>query len=140
MTTGQQKVTIEATIAADTKKVWDFWTKPEHITNWNFASDEWQCPKAENDLRVGGKYFARMEARDGSFGFDFEAIYDEVIDQKKITYTMDDGRQATTDLEPLNGSTKVTTTFDVESENDPEMQRSGWQAILDNFKKYVESN
>jgi uncharacterized protein YndB with AHSA1/START domain len=140
MTTGQQKVTIEATIAADTKKVWDFWTKPEHITNWNFASDEWQCPKAENDLRVGGKYFARMEARDGSFGFDFEAIYDEVIDQKKVTYTMDDGRQATTDLEPLNGSTKVTTTFDVESENDPEMQRSGWQAILDNFKKYVESN
>jgi len=92
------KVTIEATIAADLKKVWELWTKPEHITKWNFAIDSWQCPKAENDLRVGGKYFARMEAKDGSFGFDFEATYDEVVDQKKIKYTMADGRSATTDF------------------------------------------
>ena len=136
----QTKVTIEATIAAPTNKVWDYWTNPEHITKWNFASDDWQCPKAENELREGGKYSARMEAKDGSFGFDFEAVYDEVVDQKKITYTMTDGRQATTDFEDLGGATKVTTTFDAEGENDVEMQRAGWQAILNNFKKYVEAN
>jgi uncharacterized protein YndB with AHSA1/START domain len=134
------KITVETIIAADSKKVWDFWTSPEHITKWNFASDDWHCPKAENDLRVGGKLRSRMEAKDGSFGFDFEAIYDEIIDQKKITYTMPDGRQATTDFEHLDGKTKVTTTFDAETENSVEMQRAGWQAILDNFKKYVESN
>jgi uncharacterized protein YndB with AHSA1/START domain len=136
----QTKVTVEATIAADTNKVWDYWTKPEHITKWNFATDDWQCPRAEADLRVGGKYCARMEAKDGSFGFDFEAIYDEVVDQKRITYTMTDGRQATTDFENLDGATKVTTTFDAEGEHDVEMQRAGWQAILNNFKKYAETN
>jgi uncharacterized protein YndB with AHSA1/START domain len=134
------KITVETIISADSKKVWDFWTNPEHITKWNFASDDWHCPKAENDLKVGGKLRSRMEAKDGSFGFDFEAIYDEIIDQKKITYTMTDGRQATTDFEHLGGKTKVTTTFDAENENPIEMQREGWQAILDNFKKYVESN
>lgn len=134
------KITIEATISASTKKVWEFWTKPEHITKWNFASDDWHCPKAENDLRVGGKYSSRMEAKDGSFGFDFEAIYDEVIDQKKITYTMTDGRQATTDFKNLDGKTKVITTFDAEKENPVDMQREGWQSILNNFKKYTESN
>lgn len=136
----QTKITVEATISADRKKVWDFWTKPEHITKWNFATDDWQCPRAENDLRVGGKYFARMEAKDRSFGFDFEAVYNEVIDQKKLTYTMSDGRQATTDFESLDETTKVTTTFDAESVNDVEMQRAGWQAILDNFKKYAETH
>lgn len=134
------KITVEATIAAATNKVWDYWTAPAHITKWNFASDDWQCPSAENDLRVGGKYCARMEAKDGSFGFDFEAIYDDVVDQKKITYTMTDGRQATTDFENLGGSTKVTTTFDAEGEHDVDMQRAGWQAILNNFKKYTETH
>ena len=134
------KVTIETTVSANTKKVWDYWNKPEHITKWNFAADDWHCPKAENDLRVGGRLKSRMEAKDGSFGFDFEAIYDEVIDQNKITYTMLDGRQATTDFENLNGKTKITTIFDAENENPVEMQRSGWQSILDNFKKYVEGN
>lgn len=134
------KVTVEATISADTNKVWEYFTKPEHITKWNFANDDWHCPRAENDLHVGGKYSARMEAKDGSFGFDFDAVYDEVIDQKKLTYTMGDGRQATTTFEDLGGTTKVTTTFDAEGENDVEMQRAGWQAILDNFKKYAESN
>lgn len=133
------KITIEATVSADSKKVWNCWTSPEHITRWNFATEDWQCPRAENDLRVGGKYSARMEAKDGSFGFDFEAIYDEVIVQKKLTYTMSDGRVATTDFEDLGGKTKVTTTFDAETENDAEMQRAGWQAILNNFKKYTES-
>lgn len=134
------KITVKAAISADTQKVWNYWTNPEHITNWNFASDDWHCPGAENDLKVGGKYSARMEAKDGSFGFDFEAIYNEIIDQKRITYTLTDGRQATTDFEDLDGNTKVTTTFDAESENSVDMQRDGWQAILNNFKKYTEAN
>lgn len=134
------KVTIEAIIPADNKKVWEFWTKPQHITKWNFASDDWQCPKAENDLKVGGKYSARMEAKDGSFGFDFEAIYDEIIDQKKIAYTMPDGRKAVTNFENMGEQTKVTTVFDAENQNPVEMQKSGWQAILNNFKKYTESH
>ncbi|QMU30909.1 SRPBCC family protein [Adhaeribacter radiodurans] len=136
----QTKIKVEATIAGEISKVWEYYTKPEHITNWNFATDDWQCPRAENDLTPGGKYSARMEAKDGSFGFDFEAVYDEVVDQKKLTYTMGDGRQATTDFKNLEGTTKVTTTFDAENTNEVEMQRSGWQAILNNFKKYVEAN
>lgn len=134
------KITIEAEIAADPKKVWEYWTKPEHITGWNFASDDWQCPSAENDLKVGGKYKARMEAKDGSFGFDFECIYDEVIDQKRIAYTIGDGRKVITDFAQNGGSTKVTTTFDAENQNPVEMQKNGWQAILNNFKKYTESH
>jgi len=125
-------------IAATPQKVWEAWTKPEHITKWNFASDDWHCPKASNDLKVGGKYTARMEAKDGSFGFEFEAIYDEVINQKKMTYTMEDGRKVTTDFENVGSKTKVTTLFDAEKENPEEMQRNGWQAILNNFKKYIE--
>jgi len=132
------KVTIEVVIAANVARVWEAWTEPEHITKWNFAADDWQCPKATNDLRVGGTYSARMEAKDGSFGFDFEAIYDEVIDQKRLKYTMADGRSATTEFESLGDKTKVTTVFDAESMNPIEMQKDGWQAILNNFKKYVE--
>ncbi len=134
------KITVETTVSANTKKVWDYWNKPEHITKWNFAADDWHCPKVENDLRVGGKLKSRMEAKDRSFGFDFEATYDEVVDQKKIAYTMADDRKATTDFENLDGKTKVTTTFDAENENPVEMQKGGWQAILNNFKKYIESN
>ncbi len=133
------KITIAATIAADKKKVWNFYNLPEHITNWNFASDDWQCPRAENDLTVGGKLKTRMEAKDGSFGFDFEATYDEIIDQKKISYSLTDGRQVTTTFEAADGKTVVTTIFDAETENPVEMQKGGWQAILDNFKKYVET-
>jgi uncharacterized protein YndB with AHSA1/START domain len=134
------KITVQAEVKADPKKVWDYWTQPEHITKWNFASDDWHCPAAENDLRVGGKMKSRMEAKDGSFGFDFEAIYDEVVDQQKITYTMLDGRQATTSFEKHGSNTKLVIVFDAESENPVEMQRGGWQAILDNFVKYTEAN
>ena len=134
------KINIETLISADVKKVWDCWTKSEHITKWNFASDDWHCPSAENDLKVGGKFKSRMEAKDGSFGFDFEGVYDEVVDHKKIAYTMPDSRQVITYLENLGDKTKVTTTFDAENENPVELQRTGWQSILDNFKKYVESN
>lgn len=131
---------IEATVLAGPAKVWDYWTNPKHITKWNFASNDWHCPKAKNDLRVGGKYYARMEAKDGSVGFDFEAVYDEVVDQKRIAYTMSDGRQAITDFDHHGDKTKVTTTFDAESENPVDMQKEGWQAILNNFKTYVETN
>jgi uncharacterized protein YndB with AHSA1/START domain len=132
-------ITIDSTITATPEKAWNYWTEPDHITKWNFASDDWFCPSAENDLVVGGKYKARMEAKDGSFGFDFEAVYDEIIEYEKIVYTIADGRKVTTTFEKLNGITKVTTTFEAESENPIEMQRDGWQAILNNFKKYVES-
>jgi len=134
------KITVEATVNANKQKVWDYWTKPEHITKWNFASDDWHCPSAENDLRPGGKMKSRMEAKDGSFGFDFEAVYDEVIEQKKISYTMADGRKCTTTYEGLGDKTNVVTTFDAEDQNPVEMQKGGWQAILNNFKKYAESN
>ncbi|TGK96495.1 activator of HSP90 ATPase [Leptospira brenneri] len=136
---GSQQITVQSTISADNKKVWDYYNQPEHITHWNFASDDWQCPWAKIDLRVGGKYSARMEAKDGSFGFEFEATYDKVIDQKLIGYTMEDGRKATVEFESLGNNTQVTVKFDAENENSIEMQQGGWQAILDNFKKYVES-
>lgn len=135
-----KKITISALVNAPINKVWDNWTKPEHITKWNFAIDTWQCPTASNDLQVGGKYIARMEAKDGSFGFDFEAIYDKVIDKQELTYTMTDGRKATTIFVGNGNETSVTTIFDAESENPVEMQQQGWQAILDNFKKYTEIN
>jgi uncharacterized protein YndB with AHSA1/START domain len=134
------KITVEANVLAPKNKVWDYYTNPEHITEWNFADPSWQCPAAENDLRVGGKYWARMEAKDGSFGFDFEAIYSEVVPGEKLTYQMPDGRVATITFKEQGGATHVAVTFDAETENSIDMQRGGWQAILDNFKKYTESN
>jgi uncharacterized protein YndB with AHSA1/START domain len=135
-----KKVTIRTTVSVERQKAWEYYTQPEHITKWNFATDDWQCPYASNDLRVGGKYMARMEAKDGSFGFDFEAIYNEIIDGEKFVYTMSDGRQVTVSFESMDSQTGVTVTFDTESTNDLEMQRKGWQAILDNFKRYTEGN
>jgi uncharacterized protein YndB with AHSA1/START domain len=135
-----EKITVQALVSAGPEKVWTYWTRPEHMIKWNFASDDWHCPAAENDLRPGGKMKSRMEARDGSFGFDFEAIYDQVIDQRKIVYTMGDGRHASTDFEPENEKTKITIVFDAENQNPLAMQKAGWQAILDNFKKYTENN
>lgn len=137
MSTNQ--ITIESTISATPEKVWQSWTEPDHITKWNFASDDWCCPNASNDLKVGGLYKARMEAKDGSFGFDFSATYDKVEVLKVLAYTMEDGRKVITEFEPMDGQTKVKTVFDAESQNSLEMQKDGWQAILNNFKKYVES-
>ena len=134
------KITIETEISAEKEKVWEYYIEPEHITKWNFASDDWHCTKAVNDLRVGGKFTSRMEAKDGSFGFDFEGIYDEVTENQKIAYTMPDGRQAITAFDLIGNKTKVTTTFNAENENPVDMQRTGWQTILNNFKKYVEVN
>ena len=134
------KINIEATVAAPVAKVWDFWNEPEHITKWSFAIDTWHCPSAKNDLRVGGKLQSRMEAKDGSFGFDFEGTYNEVVDQKRIVYTIADGRRVETDFTDVAGKTKIATIFEAESQNPVEMQQGGWQAILDNFKKYAEAN
>lgn len=134
------KITVEVNVNADCQKTWNCYTQPEHITQWNFAADTWCCPRAENDLKAGGKYYARMEAKDGSFGFDFEATYDEVINEKKIAYTISDGRQATTLFEHKNGTTRVIITFDAENTNPVDMQRDGWLAILNSFKRYTETN
>ena len=134
------KITIQAVVSADRKKVWDYYTNPDCITKWNFAIDTWHCPTASNDMRVGGKYLARMEAKDGSFGFDFEAIYNEIVNGQKFTYTMTDNRVVNTTFKELGDQTAVTITFDAESENPVEMQQQGWQSILDNFKKYTEQH
>lgn len=133
------EITVESLVKAPIEKVWQCWTKPEHITKWNFASDDWHAPKADNDLRAGGKFSVRMEAKDGSFGFDFWGIYDEVVINKLLSYTMGDGRKATVVFENKGGETLVKTIFEAESENPVDMQRDGWQAISNNFKNYVES-
>lgn len=130
---------VSATINADTKKVWDFYTQPKHITKWNFADPSWHCPTATNDMNVGGRYVARMEAKDGSFGFDFDAVYTEINEGENFTYEFG-GRLAKVDLKETEGQTEVIVIFDPEAENSIELQRNGWQAILDNFKKYTESN
>ncbi|MGB0132401.1 SRPBCC family protein [Dokdonella sp.] len=132
------KITIETLIAAPVEQVWDAFTTPADIIQWNFASDDWCCPWAEVDLRVGGVHKARMEAKDGSFGFDFEGVYEEVAPNSAVTLAMCDGRKARTTFEPVGSSTRVMTEFDAETENSVEMQRDGWQAILDNFRRHVE--
>jgi uncharacterized protein YndB with AHSA1/START domain len=133
------KITVSVMVNSSIKNVWDSFTNPEHIINWNFADPSWKCPSAENDLTVGGKYNARMEAKDGSAGFDFWAIYDKVINQKELSYTMGDGRQATTIFENNVDATNVTTTFEAETENSVALQKAGWQIILNNFKNYTEN-
>lgn len=135
-----KKVTVQSSINAPIEKVWNYWNAPEHITKWNAASPDWHTLKSENDLRVGGRFTSRMEAKDGSFGFDFGGTYDEVVEHQSIRYTMDDGRQTDITFTSDGNGTKVVETFDAESQNPVEMQQAGWQAILDNFKKYTEEN
>ena len=135
-----QKVTIEATVNAPVEKVWNYWSAPEHITKSNQASPDWHSPRAENDLRTGGKFTTRMEAKDGSFGFDFGGVYDDVQTHKLIAYTMGDGRKVETTFTPQGNSTKIVSTFDAETQNPVDMQKAGWQAILDSFKSYTEGN
>jgi uncharacterized protein YndB with AHSA1/START domain len=139
-TTSVTSITVESTIQAPVEKVWKFWSGPEHITRWNHASDDWHSPFAENDLRVGGKFLARMEAKDGSFGFDFGGVYDQVKTNELIAYTLGDGRKVSVHFTSEGGETRVVETFEAEDTHSIEMQRGGWQAILDNFKKYTEAN
>lgn len=133
-----KKITIAAKIKAPVNKVWEFWTSPKHITQWNQASDDWHSPRAENDLRVGGKFLSRMEAKDGSVGFDFEGVYDEVKTHERIVYSMSDGRRVEIQFNGEGDNTAVTETFDAENTHPIEMQKEGWQSILNNFKEYVE--
>jgi uncharacterized protein YndB with AHSA1/START domain len=139
-TANKTTITVEATVNAPVDKVWNYWSAPEHITKWNNASDDWHSPRAENDLRTGGKFFTRMEAKDGSFGFDFGGVYDEVKTHELIDYTMGDGRKVSVKFSGKGNETKVVETFEAEETHSIEMQHGGWQAILDNFKKYTETH
>lgn len=133
-------ITIETTVHAPLQKVWEYWTSPSHITKWNSASEDWHTTAATSDLRAGGKFTSRMEAKDGSVGFDFEGIFDTVSLHKHLSYTMSDGRKASVEFIDTGNDVLVKETFDPEHTNPIEMQRAGWQAILDNFKRYTETN
>lgn len=137
METNHSVITVEAIVHASVEKVWEYWTVPGHITKWSNASDDWHTPYAENDLKVGGKFVTRMEAKDGSFGFDFGGIYDEVRAQEFISYTLEDGRKVEITFISQGNDTRVIEVFDPETTNPVEMQQEGWQAILENFKKYA---
>lgn len=133
------RITVSALVNKPVADVWNTWTDPKHIMQWCAASDDWHCPKAENDLRTGGKFSSTMAARDGSFSFDFEGVYDDVQTHKRIAYTMADGRTCEILFTPENGGTRVVESFDAETQNSVEMQQTGWQAILDRFKAHAES-
>lgn len=134
-----QKITVTATVNVDVKKVWDAYTNPVHIVNWNFADPSWHCPSATNDMKVGGTYKARMEAKDSSFGFDFEAVYSQINMGKSFVYEFG-GRTSEVTFKDLGNATSVVVSFDPEEQNSIELQQQGWQAILNNFKKYAETN
>jgi len=134
-----ETITIHATITAPITKVWDCWTNPVHITQWAFASDDWEAPKASNDVRVGRTFSTIMSAKDKSAGFDFAGTYTAVIPNELIEYDMDgDNRHVKIVFEQTTGGVHITQTFDAETENPIEMQRNGWQSILNNFKRYCE--
>jgi uncharacterized protein YndB with AHSA1/START domain len=133
-------VKVQTTVYASVDKVWNYWTLPEHIINWNYASDDWHTPWAENDLRRGGKFKCRMEAKDGSMGFEIEGVYTDVKLFHLISYIMIDGRNVRIIFSAEGNTTTILESFEAESENPVDMQQNGWQAILNNFKKYVEKN
>lgn len=133
-------IKIETIVNAPVEMVWQKWTNPDDITHWNFASDEWHSPKATNDLKEGGRFNYRMEAKDGSMGFDFEGTYNKIEPHKSILYTMDDGRKVDVTFENLGNATRVTEVFEAEGTHSIEMQRDGWQAILNNFKRHTENS
>ena len=133
------KITVEVTVKLPVQQVWGLWSKPEHITKWNYAGDDWHCPSAENDLRPGGAYSSRMEAKDGSFGFDFGGTYQDVELYKRVTSVLGDTRTVEINFYEQDGGTKIVQTFEAEGENTLELQQQGWQMILNNFKKYAES-
>jgi len=138
ITAEKTTITVKTNISAPVEKVWSYWTDPKHIVHWNNASDDWYTPKAENDLRVGGNFNYRMEARDGSDGFDFTGEYDSVVLLKQIKYTLGDGRIVQVNFTTADNYTVVSEVVETELLNPLEIQQQGWQAIIDNFKKYVE--
>ncbi len=131
------KITVESIVKAPIQRVWDAYNSPADIVQWNAASPDWHTPRATVDLREGGRFVSRMEAKDGSFGFDFGGTYTKVVPLKSIAYRMDDNREATVDFSVQGATCVVTVTFDAETQNSAEMQRGGWQAILDNFARHV---
>ncbi len=139
-TMNKTTITVETIVQAPIEKVWKYWTEPVHITKWCQASDDWHAPYAENDVKEGGKFKTTMAAKDGSFSFDFGGTYTKVEEPSVMEYTMEDGREVKLTFSKEGNDTKVIETFDPESVNPLEMQRGGWQAILDNFKKYTEAN
>ena len=133
-------ITVETVVKAPVEKVWKYWNEPEHITRWAFASDEWHAPFSENDVRTDGKFKTTMAAKDGSFSFDFEGVYTNVQTNKVIEYVMADGRKVKVVFAADGNETKVTETFDAENMHPLDVQRAGWQAILENFRKHTEGN
>lgn len=131
-------ITVKVTVNAPIEKVWEYWNAPEHITHWAFASDDWECPAAENDLREGGTFKTVMAAKDGSVSFDLIGTYTKVKEFECIEYSLEDDRRVTVEFSKHDGKVEVVEIFDPEQVNTEELQRNGWQAILDNFKKYVE--
>jgi uncharacterized protein YndB with AHSA1/START domain len=132
-------ITVEVVVNVDINKVWNAWVSPEAIKNWNHASDDWHTTHADVDLKEGGEFLSRMEARDGSFGFDFRGTYQKIVPGRLIEYVIEDGRAVSVLFEPTEDAVKITETFEPEEQNPIAMQKNGWQAILNNFAKYVES-
>ena len=137
-TASKTTITVKTTVIAPLEKVWECWTNPEHSKQWSHASDDWHSPYADNDLRVGGKFKTTMAAKDGSVSFDFEGVYTNVKDKCLIEYTIADGRNVQIYFTSQGDTTEVVETFDPENTHSLEMQKGGWQAIMDNFKKYTE--
>lgn len=139
-TTEKNKITIQTTVSSNLETVWDYFTQPKHIMHWNNASPDWHSPRSENDLQPGGSFTTRMEAKDGSMGFDFGGVYQEVEKHSFYSYIMEDGRHVKVEFREVPDGVEVIETFDAEMENSVEMQKNGWQSILDNFKAYTESD
>jgi uncharacterized protein YndB with AHSA1/START domain len=133
------KIAVETLVKATLNKVWDAWNNPADIKQWNTAQEDWHTTKSTVDLREGGKFLSRMEAKDGTEGFDFEGTYTRIVLKKAIEYRMSDGREVKVEFVERTGGVLVKETFDAETENTPELQRQGWQAILDNFGRHVEA-
>lgn len=138
MDNNNKTITVETSVKIPVATAWTYWTEPQHITEWNTASDDWHTPLSKNDLRVGGRFLSRMEAKDGSFGFNFSGTYDEVVLNTVIAYTLDDDRKVRITFTDQGDTTKIVEMFEAESENPIEFQRGGWQSILDHYKTYVE--
>lgn len=133
-------ITVSCTVNAPVEIAWHYWNSPEHITQWCSASPDWHTPKSENDLKIGGRFTSRMEAKDGSMGFDFGGVYTDVRENEFIAYTMDDGRKVTIEFKENEETTEIVEQFEPEEQNPKEMQQAGWQAIMNNFKAYTEAN
>lgn len=136
-TNSRKTITVGIYISKPLERVWDLWTGPEHITQWNFANDNWQCPSAINELKRGENFSWRMESKDGKEGFDFKGVYEKIIPNETIVKRLDDGRQIIISFKKLDHGTKVTETFEADDQKSIDVQRQGWQAILDNFKNYA---